>query len=227
MRYDTVFLDIDGTLLWVDVDVEGYVADLAPYSWNGLSAEDARGPVWKGMRRHIKNNINYRTEDDLADFKRETAAETARDLQIHAPPELLRRTIDQRVLFKPFKESERVLDELRSIGCQMYVVSNWDILLEEVLEDLGWRGYFEGIIASAVVGVEKPEPGIFEEALRLSGRTGEREKVVHVGNDPVSDVEGAVSSGIDAVMISRSGEAAPRAVATLPDLNGVPDIVRG
>ena len=30
--YDTVFLDVDGTLLWVDMDVEGYVRDLAPYS---------------------------------------------------------------------------------------------------------------------------------------------------------------------------------------------------
>lgn len=222
-----MFLDIDGTLLWVDVDVEGYVADLAPYSGNGLTAEDARGPVWKGMRRHMHHNIHYRTEEDLAEFKRRTAAETARDLQIQAPPEVLKKTIDRRVVFKPFEESERVLDELRSMGCPLYVVSNWDILLEEVLEDLGWTDYFEGVVASAVVGIEKPETGIFEEALRLSGRAGEREKVVHVGNDPVSDVEGAVSCGIDAVMISRSGKKAPEAVATLPDLNGVPDVVRG
>ena len=145
MRYDTVFLDIDGTLLWVDVDVEGYVADLAPYSGNGLSAEDARGPVWKGMRRHIKNNINYRTEDDLADFKRETAAETARDLQIHAPPELLRRTIDQRVLFKPFEgvgEGARRAPLDRSAGCTSCRTGT--SLLEEVLEDLGWTGLLRG-----------------------------------------------------------------------------------
>jgi putative hydrolase of the HAD superfamily len=30
VRYDAVFLDVDKTLLWVDVDVEGYVEDLAP-----------------------------------------------------------------------------------------------------------------------------------------------------------------------------------------------------
>lgn len=34
-RYDTVFFDVDGTLLWVDLDVEGYVEDLAPYSHAG------------------------------------------------------------------------------------------------------------------------------------------------------------------------------------------------
>jgi FMN phosphatase YigB (HAD superfamily) len=27
-------------------------------------------------------------------------------------------------------------------------------------------GYFDGVIASGVVGVEKPDPRIFEEALR-------------------------------------------------------------
>jgi FMN phosphatase YigB (HAD superfamily) len=25
VRYDAVFLDVDGTLLWIDLDVEGYV----------------------------------------------------------------------------------------------------------------------------------------------------------------------------------------------------------
>ena len=46
MRYDAVFLDVDGTLLWVDVDVEGYVEDLASYTTNGpLTVERANGPV--------------------------------------------------------------------------------------------------------------------------------------------------------------------------------------
>ena len=96
------------------------------------------------------------------------------------------------------------------------MVSNWDVQLEDVLEGLGWAHYFDGIVASAVVGVEKPEPGIFEEALRISGTS--REQVVHVGNDPVSDVGGAAAFGIDAVFINRSGEEAPGAVAAMPDL---------
>ena len=42
MRYDAVFLDVDGTLLWVHLDVEGYVKDLAPYATNGsLTVERA------------------------------------------------------------------------------------------------------------------------------------------------------------------------------------------
>jgi FMN phosphatase YigB (HAD superfamily) len=54
------------------------------------------------------------------------------------------------------------------------------------------------------------------------------DRVVHVGNDPVSDVRGASSCGIDAVLIDREGDLeAPEAMATLPDLRGLPALVRG
>lgn len=66
MRYDTVFLDVDGTLLWMDVDVEGYVADLLPYSSDPLTGERAAGPVWGSVERHVFENINYPTAEKLA-----------------------------------------------------------------------------------------------------------------------------------------------------------------
>jgi putative hydrolase of the HAD superfamily len=100
------------------------------------------------------------------------------------------------------------MEELLAIGLPLYVVSNWDVALEGVLENLGWVRYFDGIVASAKVGSEKPERAIFEEALRLAGLAERRDRVVHVGNDPVSDVEGAISAGIDAVLIDREGGSA-------------------
>ena len=85
MRYDAVFLDIDGTLLWVDLDIEGYIEDLAPYSGNGdLTTEKVAGPAWRSLRRHIEQNIEHRTED-LAVFRRRNARMTAEELGIEAP----------------------------------------------------------------------------------------------------------------------------------------------
>jgi putative hydrolase of the HAD superfamily len=76
-----------------------------------------------------------------------------------------------------------------------------------------------------MVGSEKPEKAIFEEALRIADIP--RSRVVHVGNDPISDVQGAASTGIDAVLVDREGGlVAPEAVATLPDLDGLPALVR-
>jgi putative hydrolase of the HAD superfamily len=226
-RYDAVFIDVDGTLLWVNIDVEGYVEDLAPYSRNGgLTVEKATGPVRESMRRHIKQNIEYRTGEGLADFKRRNARQTAEELGIEAPMEVLTEVGDRRISFNPYPESEDVLRRLRVVGVKLYVVSNWDILLAEVLEELGWMRYFDGIVASAVLGVEKPDPRIFEEALRVSGVR--RDRVVHIGNDPVSDIRGAAEAGIDAVFVDRRGNAqAPEATFVIPDLNGLPEIVRG
>ncbi|MDQ4004100.1 MAG: HAD family hydrolase [Actinomycetota bacterium] len=227
MRYDAVFLDIDGTLLWVDLDVEGYVEDLRPYTTDGpLTVDQAREPLWESLRKHINENINYPTEEELMEFRRENVRKTARGLGLDAPAEVLAETLERRVLFKPYPESEEVMKELKSMDLPLYAVSNWDVALEGVLDTLYWTRYFAGIVASASVGREKPEEAIFEEALRMSSVA--RDRVVHVGNDPVSDVRGAAAMGIDAVLVDREGglEVA-EAVATLPDLCGLPAFVRG
>ena len=227
VRYNAVFLDIDGTLLWVDLDVEGYIEDLSPYSGNGdLTTESVAGPVWGSLRRHIAENIGYRTEEDLEGFKRRNARMTATEIGIEAPSEVLAEVARRRISFNPYPESEAALRRLREMGARVYAVSNWDIELENLLEELGWSGYFDGVIASAVVGIEKPEGGIFEEALRVGGIS--RDSVVHVGNDPITDIVGASGAGIDTVLVDRRGNArAPDATYVLPDLDGLPDIVGG
>ena len=227
MRYDAVFLDVDRTLIWVNVDVEGYVEDMAPYATNGsLTVEEARGPLLESLQKHISQNIHYPTEEALAEFRRENARRTAEALGLDVPTEFLAKVLEKRILFNPYPESEAVMEKLVETGLPLYVVSNWDVELEGVLEDLGWLRYFSGIVASAQVGAEKPAEGIFEEALRVAGVSPDR--VVHVGNDPVSDIRGAAAAGIDAVLIDREGDLeAPEAMAALPDLRGLPALVRG
>ncbi|MGB3634485.1 MAG: hypothetical protein WA982_10640, partial [Rubrobacteraceae bacterium] len=106
--YDTVFLDVDGTLLWVDVDVAGYVEDLDPYSTNGpLTIERAARPVWEGMREHIQQNVNYPTVEELEGFKRRNQRRTAQTLELDVPPEVLGDVSERRISFRPYPESER------------------------------------------------------------------------------------------------------------------------
>jgi putative hydrolase of the HAD superfamily len=226
-RYDAVFLDVDGTLLWVDLDVDGYVADLSPYAaGNGdLTRERAAGPVWGGLRRHIRQNIEHRTAEDLSRFRRRNAERTARELGITAPSEVLEEVTERRTFFNPYPEAVEVLEELKELSAPLYVVSNWDIELERVLADLGWMRYFDGVVASAVLGVEKPRREIFDEALRLAGVRADR--AVMVGNDPVSDIRGACEAGVDSVFVARKDREAPEATYVLPDLRGLAGIVRG
>ena len=227
MRYDAVFLDVDKTLLYVDLDVGGYVEDLAPYATNGpLNVEAAWGPVWEGFHEHIRENIEYPSAEKLARFRRENARRTARALGLDAPDDVLVEVSRRRISFNPYPESEEVLEELARMGVPLYAVSNWDVELKAVLDDLGWRRFFDALVVSAKVGVEKPDGGIFERALRVAGVV--RERAVMVGNDLASDVRGATRAGIDAVLVDRRGKVeAPEAVAVLKDLRGLPALVAG
>jgi len=227
VRYDAVFLDVDGTLLYVDLDVGGHVEDLASFATNGsLSVEAARGPVWEGVHEHIRENINYPSAEELARFRRENARRTARALALDAPDEVLVAVSRRRISFNPYPEPERVLEELARMGVPLYAVSTWDVELEAVLDDLGWRRFFDDLVVSARVGVEKPDGELFERTLEVAG-VG-RHRAVMVGNDPVSDVRTA-RAGIDAVLVDRRGnvEAPEVAVAVLPDLRGLPALVAG
>jgi FMN phosphatase YigB (HAD superfamily) len=88
----------------------------------------------------------------------------------------------------------------------------------------GWIGYFDGVIVSGVVGVEKPDPRIFEETPRVSGMG--RESAIHVGNDPTSDIRGAAEVGIDTVLVDcKSNLEAPEATFTISDLYGLPSLL--
>ncbi|WP_273846285.1 HAD family hydrolase [Rubrobacter calidifluminis] len=229
MRYDTVFLDVDGTLLWVDLDVEGYVRDLGRYAKDGpITVEAAAGPIQESIRTHISENIKYPTREELEAFKKANAEKTARMLGVEAPVEVLAEIADRRISFRPYPETEEVLGELRRMGCRIYVVSNWDVLLEEVLRDLGWLEFFDGLVVSAVVGEEKPGREIFEEALRVSGMEDVRDRTLHVGNDPVADIRGAAAVGIGAVLVDRRGDLeSPEALAKIPDLRPLPRLIRG
>jgi len=227
LGYDAVFLDLDGTLLWVDLDIEGYLEDLRPYATDGsLTVEQAEGPIRESLRTHINENINYPTEEKLAGFQRENARRVADSLGLDAPAEVLDEAMERRILYNPYPESEVVMEELIGMDLPLYVVSNWDVALEAVLDELGWTCYISGIVASAKVGSEKPDGTIFEKDLQVSDVP--RNRVVHVGNDPISDIRGAVAAGIDAILVDREGGIkAPEAVETLPDLRGLPALVKG
>jgi putative hydrolase of the HAD superfamily len=127
--------------------------------------------------------------------------------------------------------AKSVLRAIRKSGRLVGVVSNFDARLPQVLAEVGLRGDIDAVIASAVVGSEKPHPGIFEAALKQLG-VGAKE-AVHVGDDAL-DIVGATAAGIMSVWLNASGEAwkppsgsraEPKAVirrlADLPPLLGI------
>ncbi|MCY3567224.1 MAG: HAD family hydrolase [Chloroflexi bacterium] len=87
----------------------------------------------------------------------------------------------------------------------------------------GLEGQFDGVYISGEVGVWKPEPGIFLHAARDLGV--EPRECVHIGNNIQSDVEGALSAGMMAVLVEEDDRPRPEGlngeVAWCEDLFGV------
>ncbi len=85
------------------------------------------------------------------------------------------------------------VEALRARGLRLGVVANWDCALPEQLEKLGLLDRFDTVVTSARAGVAKPDPAIFELALRELGVTADR--ALHVG-DEECDEEGARAAGL-------------------------------
>lgn len=103
--------------------------------------------------------------------------------------------------FKLFPDVRPCLDALASRGIRMAVISNWDNSLHRVLDMFGLQERFDHVFASLEEGVEKPDPELFRIALNALGVSPE--EVLHVGDNPIDDGEGARSAGVRAVIVDR------------------------
>lgn len=100
------------------------------------------------------------------------------------------------------QEAAPVLEEL-SKKYKLELVSNFYGNIRTVLEDFGISQYFPKIVESAVVGVRKPDPKIFELGVKDLGL--KPEEVVVVGDSYNKDIEPALKSGCKAIWIKGKG----------------------
>jgi putative hydrolase of the HAD superfamily len=91
------------------------------------------------------------------------------------------------------------LEQARARGWTIGVVTNGDHLQERKIRRAGLEGYFDGLIASDLVGYKKPDPEIFRIAARQLG--GSLDGAWMVGDLSSTDIAGAVAAGISSVWI--------------------------
>ena len=88
------------------------------------------------------------------------------------------------------------------------IVTNGFIEVQyEKFDKSGLRDCFAHIVLSEEVGCQKPNPRIFEEALRMNGF--QAEDVVMIGDSWNSDIQGAINAGIDQIWIRKSKDPLP------------------
>jgi putative hydrolase of the HAD superfamily len=169
-------------------------------------------------RSHLQE---ARDPDSLADLRRRCAevlrgALPASEALGAVGTEELTEALLAALRFRAFADARPALIAARRRGQRVVVISNWDVSLNEVLDRIGLAALVDGVVMSAVIGVRKPSPGIFEAALSLAGAApGE---AVHVGDSVEEDVDGARAAGIEAVLLRRDGSPGPDGVRTIRSL---------
>jgi putative hydrolase of the HAD superfamily len=101
-----------------------------------------------------------------------------------------------------------LLTDLKAAGLRLGLICNtgrtpgW--ALRKLLRAFDMEGHFSAMLFSNEEGVRKPSPQIFQRLLeRLGGlQPGE---VIHVGDDPLTDVRGAIAAGLVAILLDPEG----------------------
>lgn len=100
-----------------------------------------------------------------------------------------------------YPETKEALAALRRRGYELGVITDWTWEILDQLRVLDLEGYFGSVTHAQEVGAEKPDPSIFEAALRKAGCLPE--EAAHVGNAYGQDVVGARGVGILPILLDR------------------------
>lgn len=126
------------------------------------------------------------------------------------------------------KHAAETLEYCKRRGYPLGLVTNGsrDIQYGKI-DLLGLRGYFRTIVISGEVGIWKPDPGIYQLALKRLGTPAD--KTLFIGDHPVNDIEGAARAGMKTVWLKRNhswdDSLQARPVATIQELDELQQII--
>jgi HAD superfamily hydrolase (TIGR01509 family) len=227
MVYQGVFFDLYGTLLiygdmtsaWADwlsdlhrgltkrglsmsenelaQHCDGFFTDPAPSRQDGLT-------VFEGRMRKLGNGLGLTlNQHDLRDLAQSSV--DAWQEYVSLDPETI-----------------PTLQALRTHK-QLALVSNFEhpLHVHALLAELNLTGFFDGIVVSGDVGVEKPDPRIFDPVLAQAQL--QPADALYVG-DTLDDVRGARAAGLTPILIRRgNADQSPVASDYKADYDDLPD----
>jgi len=167
----------------------------------------AHDALYDVFAKHGHEFLPEASEDTHRAYCRRVARTLFRRLNVQAEPAMAdAHAVELWSILGPahlvvFPDVDEALRQLRADGYRLVLISNWQCGLGRFCEALGLAPHFEAVVASAEVGVAKPDARIFSTACeRLSVLPAQ---VLHVGDSQVDDVEGARRAGLHACLLDR------------------------
>ncbi len=202
-RLSGVLFDAGNTLIYMPRPPEEILQEVCQQMGVAISLDRARGACLESERYYVEHALGY--TGDQATFWHQYHGAALRYMGIEDPSgekaAFLSHGFGLPGVWQAYPEAATVCGQLRSMGLRLGVVSNGPVTVRDLLYQAGLLSFFDVVITSQGVGVEKPDSRIFKaalEALRVqAGRT------LFVGDLYEVDVLGARSAGMTAALIDR------------------------
>jgi len=214
-RYRAIFLDAGGTLIHLD---RGFILDALASA--GVHKDEAAFLIADQAAREARSGAIRAGEvlDDASSWRiyaarllqlLDATGESAAPVTARIRERHLAGTLWSHV--EP--GTAETLAALKERGFILGVVSNADGRVASFLELAGLARHLDFVVDSGIVGVEKPNPRIFEIALGYAGV--QASEALHVGDVYEVDVLGARAAGIEPVLLVANGGPAPADVSVI------------
>ncbi len=183
-------------------------------------------PLQKGAALAREKTFRYREKENWKDYltfwMKYAGAPAA------AIPEILTRILErhkrEHLWSWPDPTAAEVFARLKNLGYRLGVISNSDGSIASSMQKFGFTPFFDCMIDSHVVGVEKPDPRIFELALQQLGLPAEG--CVYIGDNYDRDVIGARRAGLVPILIDPFDVVAEQDVVRIRELGELVEILR-
>jgi len=110
---------------------------------------------------------------------------------------------EQNLWNRPNPQAPAVLERLQQLDLAVGMISNSGGSIEQIVRKQGLGSYFRFVLDSRIVGVEKPDPRIFQMALeRAKAAPAE---AVYIGDLYSIDILGSRAAGLDAILLDPAG----------------------
>jgi len=204
-RVSALLLDAFGTIVELEPPAPRLVRGLREQCGIEISPNAAEHALKAEITYYRLHHLEGHDDESLADLRLRCAEVLHEALPAPAGRRLdaagLLPVMMDSLRFRRFSDVVPALRRFRGEGLRVAVVSNWDVSLGEVIGRCGLDSLVDFVVSSATVARAKPDPAPFLRALELLG--AEPEEAVHIGDEPRSDVAGALAAGISPVLIRR------------------------
>ncbi len=124
----------------------------------------------------------------------------ARELSLRLDPIYLDKLAQGRILVPG---AIPLLETVREAGAKIGILSNgFEDVQYRKITNSGLDRYIDLTVLSDEIGVNKPHPDIFRHAMQRSGES-DPERHIMIGDNPGTDIAGAIAAGWQAIWFSR------------------------